>query len=104
MAESGVHCSRCGRPFENEERLACISGKVMGDEYTDCYYWCGTCEVYTIRLFRDAFCGTETARDSTPISREDGDRRLELIRGCPDPNDERCQCEAHRGYFGGWLD
>mgnify|MGYP001611680854 CR=1 FL=1 len=104
MAESDVQCSRCGRPFEKADRVACISGRVMGDECTDCYYWCGTCGVYTIRMYRDVFCGEETSHDSKPISREEGDRRLELMRGCAHPNDERCQCAAHREYFGGWLD
>jgi hypothetical protein len=104
MAEGDVRCRRCGKPFVKEEHVALIAGRVMGDECTDCYYWCGTCGVYTVRLYRDVFCGEETAHDSEPISREEGDRRLELIRSCAHPNDERCQCEAHREYFGGWLD
>ena len=37
MAEGAVRCSRCGRPFEKEERVAGISGRFMGDECTDCY-------------------------------------------------------------------
>jgi len=104
MAEGDVQCSRCGRPFDKEERVALISGRVMGDDYTDCYFWCGTCGVYTVRLYRDAFCGEETARDSGPISREEGDRRLELIRSCAHPHNERYRCEAHQECFGGRLD
>jgi hypothetical protein len=104
MAEGDIRCSRCGRPFEKEERVALISGRVMGDGYTDCYYWCGTCGVYTARLYHDVFCGEETARDSTPISKEEGDRRIASIRRCADPHDERCRCKAHQEYFGGSLD
>ena len=104
MPGSRVPCSLCGREFEPEERVACISGKIMGDECTDSYYWCGTCEVYTVRLFRDVFLGEETEHSSEPIPKDEGDRRLKVIRGCPEPYNERCKCEAHRAYFGGWLD
>jgi hypothetical protein len=104
MAECDVRCSRCGRLFDMEERVACISGKVMGDEYTDCYYWCAACAVYTIRLYQDPFCGEDTWRDSAPLSKEEGDQKLELIRGCAEPNNERCKCAVHREYFWGGLD
>lgn len=99
-----VRCTRCGKAFENEDRVACISGRIMGDEYTDIYYWCGTCAVYTVCLCRDVFCGPETARDSGPISREEGDRSVAIIRGCSQPGDERCRCDAHLAYFGDRLD
>ncbi len=104
MPESDVRCSRCGRLFEKEECVGCISGRIMGDECTDSYYWCGGCAVYTVRLCREVFAGPETAHDSEPIPREEGDRRLELIRSCPEPHHERCRCEGHRAYFGDWLD
>jgi len=104
MAEGDVCCSRCRRPFAETDRVACISAKIMGDECTDCFYWCEACGVYTIRLYRDVFVGPETAHDSKPISKEEGDRRLALIRSCPEPWNERCRCEGHRAYFGDWLD
>jgi hypothetical protein len=68
------------------------------------FVWCGACEVYTLRLYRDVFVGPETARDSEPISKEEGDRRLAAIRSCPEPYDGRCRCDGHRAYFGDWLD
>jgi hypothetical protein len=104
MADGNLRCVKCGRSFAAEERVALISGKVMGDECTDVYYWCEACGVYSIRLYRDAFLGEETSSDSKPIPREEGDRRLALIGRCPEPWNERCRCEAHREYFGGWLD
>jgi hypothetical protein len=104
MPGAGVRCSSCGREFDVEDRVAGIAGKVMGDECTDIYYWCEACGVYTIRLHRDVFLGPETAHDSEAISKEEGDRRLKLIRSCPEPYNERCRCEGHRAYFGGWLD
>jgi hypothetical protein len=84
--------------------MAFISGRIMGDECTDCYYWCEPCGVFTVRLHREAFAGPETTHDSEPIPREEGNRRLALIRLCPEPYSERCHCEGHRGYFGDWLD
>jgi hypothetical protein len=99
-----VHCARCGRPFTEEERAGGISGKIMGDECADIYYWCTTCAVYTLRLYRDSFDGEETAHDSDPIDKQEGDRRLALIRSCPEPGDARCRCDGHRAYFGDSLD
>jgi hypothetical protein len=104
MSESGPACARCHRPFAAEDRVALISGRIMGDECTDFFYWCAGCEVYTIRLYRDSFTVGESAHDSEPIPRDEGDRRLQLVRGCPEPENERCRCESHRAYFGGWLD
>ncbi len=76
----------------------------MGDTCTDCYYWCAACGVYTLRLYRDVFVGEESAHDAEPIPREEGDRRMALIRNCENPGDERCHCKAHLEYFGGWVD
>jgi len=87
-----------------EERVALISGTIMGDECTDCYFWCEACGVYTIRLHRDSFTGVESYRDSEPIPKEEGERRLALIRSCTEPWNGRCRCEGHREYFKGWLD
>jgi hypothetical protein len=104
MPGSDVQCSLCGREFEKDEPVACISGRIMGDECTDSYYWCEACNVYIIRLCRDVFVGPEAARNSEPIPREEGERRLKLIRTCKEPHDARCRCDGHREYFGGWLD
>jgi len=40
-----------GRP------TASISGSIMGDEYTESWYYCPDCEVYTLEACRDRFCG-----------------------------------------------
>jgi hypothetical protein len=104
MSDNDVRCVGCGRPLAAEQRVALIAGKVMGDECTDVYYRCEACGVYTVRLYRDVFLGEETSRDSEPIPRVEGERRVALIGRCPEPWNERCRCEAHREYFGGWLD
>ncbi|TCJ11601.1 hypothetical protein EZJ19_15110 [Parasulfuritortus cantonensis] len=99
-----MRCSQCGREFTDAEQVACISGRIFGDECTDCYYWCEACGVYSLRMYRDVFAGPELEKDCEPISKTEGDRRIELIHRCPNPGDERCRCEAHREYFGEWLD
>jgi hypothetical protein len=104
MPDDEFRCSRCGRQFEEKDHVACISAKIMGDECTDSFYWCESCEVYTIRLLREVFAGPESARSSEPISKQEGDRRLAMIRSCREPWDDRCQCDGHRAYFGDWLD
>lgn len=104
MAAGDLRCAACGRAFLHEERVAVISTRIMGDECTDCYYWCEKCQVYTLRLHRDVFCGEETSRDAGPLSKDEGGRRLDLIRACPEPWNERCHCPAHKVYFGDWLD
>jgi hypothetical protein len=101
---SRLKCGACGRAFALPEQVACISGTIMGDECTDCYYWCEACGVYTMRLYRDVFTGPEVSHDSSPLSREEGNRRIALIRSCPEPYDGRCRCPAHVEYFGEWLD
>jgi hypothetical protein len=103
MPDHDLHCSRRRRPFRDEDRVAGITAKIMGDECTDVFYWCAACGVYTIRVYRDVFTGPETAHDSEPIPKEEGDRRLALVRTCPQPSDADCLCDGHRAYFGDWL-
>lgn len=99
-----MNCTVCGKEFDKSERVAGISGRVMGDECTDIYYWCPTCQAYSFRMYRDVFCGPETQRDCGPLAKEEGDRRIALIGRCASPMNERCKCDAHKEYFGGWLD
>jgi hypothetical protein len=104
MPADEIGCARCGRKFREEDFVACIAARIMGDECTDSYYWCGSCGTYTLLLQRDVFAGPEAAPNCALISREEGDRRLALIRSCTEPGDDRCRCEAHQAYFDGFLD
>ena len=99
-----MKCVECGKEFDQSGRVASITGRMMGDDCTDTYYWCEACGVYTLRLLREIFVGPETESAGNQISKEEGDRRLAIIRRCAEPWDERCRCEAHKEYFGGWLD
>jgi hypothetical protein len=81
-----------------------MSGSIMGDEYTETYYFCGSCQVYTQELCREPLVAPETVHVSGPVSKTVGDAQVKLIGGCENPWDKRCRCESHRAYFGGRLD
>lgn len=102
-----MRCSKCNRAFEAREgkaSVASISGSIMGDEYTESYFFCHHCGVYTVAMYRDRFCGEDSVSVRGPIPKSEGDAKVELIRRCSKPWNKKCRCEAHRSYFGGWLD
>ncbi len=99
-----MQCVRCNRPLRAEERVASISGSIMGDEHTDSYFLCPGCGVYTVEQVWDNFTGEETVTVSGPLSKEEGDGRVSLIRKCSEPWDKKCHCPAHRSYFNDTLD
>ena len=99
-----MECIQCKRPFSPEKPIASISGSIMGDEHTDAYFLCPVCGVYTVVSWWDNFTGDETMSLSGPLSKQEGDERVELIRQCSEPWDKKCRCEAHLAYFNGTLD
>jgi hypothetical protein len=99
-----IQCIRCSRAFLNEERIASMSGSIMGDEHTDSYFLCPVCGVYTVASWWDNFTGEETMSLSGPLSRQEADARVELIQKCSRPWDKKCRCDAHRQYFNDTLD
>jgi hypothetical protein len=99
-----MNCIKCDRPFLEEERIATISGSIMGDEYTDSYCLCPVCKVYTVASWRDDFTGIETMTTSGPVEETAGNARVGLIRQCSRPWDKKCRCAAHRAYFNDALD
>ena len=102
-----VRCSSCGKVLgEGEEQspTASISGSIMGDEYTEAWYYCPDCKVYSLEDCRDRFCGEEEVKVRKPIDKATGDAKVELIKQCPKPWSKRCRCPAHMKYFGNWLD
>jgi len=103
-SSENIQCSQCKKPFESADRLASISGSILGDEYTDSFFLCPACGIYTIASWRDNFTGIETFSASGPVTKSEGDSRVELIRKCDCPWDKKCRCDAHRVYFGGALD
>jgi len=99
-----MQCRQCRRHFNAEDRIASISGSIMGDEHTDSYFICPVCNVYTIFSWWDNFTGLETVSSSGPLSKQEGDAQVDLIRKCERPWDKKCRCDTHRTYFGGSLD
>ena len=97
-------CQQCKREFLEDERMASMSGSVLGDECTDSYFLCPVCQLYTVVSWHDNFTGIETMSVSGPISRQRGDESVALIRQCPRPWDKKCRCEAHLAYFRNTLD
>lgn len=99
-----MQCKQCDRAFLNEERIASISGSIMGDEVTDSYFLCPVCDVYTIAQWWDNFTGEETLSLVGPLPKQAGNERIALIGTCLRPWDKKCRCEAHREYFNNTLD
>ncbi len=97
-----INCPKCGGPVGMP--VASMSGSVMGDEETESYYFCGSCQAYFIEHFRDSFTGGESASWSGPVPKADGEAKIALIRRCDQPWDKRCRCAAHKEFFGEWLD
>ena len=97
-----VKCVKCGQ--EIEKCSASMSGGIMGDEYSDSFYFCDKCQVYTKEVTHDRFCGPETSDTSGPISKEKGDALVKLIKNCKEPWNKKCRCSAHKEYYGNWLD
>ncbi len=99
-----IQCLQCLRSFEHEKPIASISGSIMGDEVTDSYFLCPECAVFTVAKWWDDFTGEETMNLSGPVSKEEGEVRIELIAQCSRPWDKKCRCKAHREYFNDTLD
>ena len=102
-----VQCSQCGRALEDQKSgamVASISGEIMGDEYTESYFFCGACQVYTVRIWRERFCGEDSIRVTGPVSKPGGDAQVDLIKRCSEPWNKKCRCAAHQEYFGPNLD
>lgn len=95
-------CLVCKQSLEMP--VASISGGVMGDEYTESWYYCPRCGVYTVEIYHDRFCGEPSVLTSGLVSKTDGDAQVGLIRHCPRTWDKDCRCPSHVTYFGGSLD
>ena len=102
-----IRCAQCGRELGGEgtqDRVASMAGSIMGDEYIESYFLCRECGVYTVEIFHDRFLGEEDVSVHGPVPKAKGDAKVELIGQCSDPLNKKCRCQAHRSYFGGWLD
>ena len=104
---STTACLGCGATLDVDGKpgpAASLTGGLCGDAFTESWFRCGACDRYTVEVHRDAFLGEATVSWRGPVARAEGDRTVELIRGCPEPWDKACRCPAHRTYFEGALD
>jgi hypothetical protein len=102
-----VRCLQCGAelsPTKGERCAASISGGIMGDEYTESYFLCERCGVYTVEVCYEPFMGDDEVKFQGPVSREKGEAAVNLISQCPEPWNKKCRCQAHITYFNGSLD
>jgi hypothetical protein len=101
-----MRCSGCQKELTSQSRVASISASIMGDEYSESYYFCPSCQVYTVNVARDRFDGDGEVSENSygPVSKEKGDEKVALIGKCDRPYEKKCRCEAHRAYFEGSLD
>ena len=97
-----TECARCQQSLRGP--VASISGSIMGDEESESWFWCEVCSTYTRTRSRDRFHGDETVRRGEAVSQEEGARWIAIIDRCSEAGDKRCRCDAHREYFGPWLD
>jgi hypothetical protein len=102
-----VQCAQCGRELGGlgtQDRVASMSGGIMGDEYIESYFLCPECGVYTLEIYHDRFLGEEDVSVHGPLSKAEGDAQIALIGQCSEPWNKKCRCQAHQSYFQGWLD
>lgn len=99
-------CSKCGKLLDDKEGsvVASISRSFMGDEDTESYFFCMNCGVYTLEIYHDRFLDESSVFVRGPLSKDEGDAKVELIRRCLEPWDKKCRCPAHKEYFHGQLD
>jgi hypothetical protein len=101
-----MKCSQCGREFSWDKEggmVASLSGSIMGDEYIETYFYCDSCNKYTLEIFHDRFLGEDDVSIRGPISKEEGDIQVKLMNECPEPWNKKCDCNAHKKYFDGWA-
>lgn len=102
-----IRCKQCGRALAGPDGsglVVSISGSIMGDECIESYYFCEACGCYTVEVYWDMFSGEEKISTQGPLSKSDGDAKISLIRGCSEPWNKKCRCNAHLSYFGNSLD
>jgi hypothetical protein len=81
------------------ETIASICGEVFGDEYMERYLRCASCGRISREVYCDRFSGEDHVTLEGPLDEANAMARIALIRRCPNPADEDCDCDAHREYF-----
>lgn len=77
---------------------------MMGDEWTESWFLCRQCNVYSVEICCEPFFGEEKVSVRGPVLKDTGDTQIALIAQCSRPWDNKCRCQAHLAYFDGQLD
>ena len=97
-----MDCSNCKTNIgEMRDQEASISIFVMGDEYIYSYFVCKACGMYTAEQYHDRFLGDAQIAVMAPIPKEEGERIVELIEACSQPNNKNCTCDSHKALYHG---
>ena len=102
-----MNCKSCAKDFKHDKltgHVASISGSIMGDECIESYYFCDECQLYTLEVYFDYFSGHDVSNIYGPITKKEGDAKVDLIRHCRQPWNKKCRCTAHQTYFNRSLD
>jgi hypothetical protein len=93
-----MKCEKCGADLGGlEKKVASIHIRPMGDEEIRSYFLCRECDVYSVWVcIEDFFTDKDTMFARGPISREKGDKIIEKIRKCSDPDEVSCSCTIHK--------
>lgn len=102
-----IKCAKCEKVLAKDaqgEPIPFICGSIMGDEYIESWYFCPSCQMYSVENYHDRFMGEDSISITGPIDKTTGDARISIIKRCPEPSNKRCRCPAHKEYFGSFLD
>jgi hypothetical protein len=93
-----MKCEKCGADLGGfEKEVASICLRPMGDEETRSYFLCKECDVYSVWVcIEDFFTDKDTMFARGPILREKGDKIINKIMKCSDPDNMSCRCPIHR--------
>jgi hypothetical protein len=96
-----VRCPRCSADLGGlESRVATLCVSSAGDEVIHSYWRCGACDRTAVESYRDRFMGDADIVAWT-LTAAQGDDVVRLVATCPDPDDKRCDCPAHRALASG---
>ena len=93
-----MKCEKCGADLGGfEKKVASICIRPRGDEEDRSYFLCKKCNVYSVWVcIEDFFTDKDTMFARGPIPREEGDKIIDKIGECPNPNNMSCRCPIHK--------
>lgn len=93
-----MKCVKCGADLGGlGKKVASICIRPMGDEEIRSYFLCKECDVYSVWIcIEDFFTDKDTMFSAGPIPRKKGDKIIEEIKKCSEPDIVSCQCPIHK--------